>query len=231
MAFISTLGATNANSYISASRATTVLSDLPVSDGVTEWLSLIDADKQKTLVAATLSIDPLPWKGSVCSESQNLAWPRVVNFDGRYTVCESLPYDLELATAYTAAFMGNQGGYTAVSSGGGPETVPGLTPLPGLSPQELAGYEQVSLAKGEVNLKLANPNAMPSGVMYVPPFASDLLSKYLKGRSGITVARMRSDSMARIAAPFLSPRYRMVKTKEINGQIYPLTGGWASNPL
>jgi hypothetical protein len=63
MAFVSTLGAPDANSYLSVAKATTLLSELPASTGVSSWLALTNTQKEQSLVAATMAINPLHWKG------------------------------------------------------------------------------------------------------------------------------------------------------------------------
>jgi hypothetical protein len=203
MAFVATLGADNANSYITAAEATTLLADIPESEGLSEWLNLIDADKQKTLVAATYSIDPLNWKGTICSSTQSLAWPRQISHDGRYTICTALPYDLKLAASYMAAYMGQLGGYTQIGPGGGSVASSDEDPIPGLSPQALAGYEKVSFGKGALELTLADPSKMQLATTQLPIFAVNLLAKYIKGAGGVTISTKTVRSVAGLRNSFI----------------------------
>jgi hypothetical protein len=43
--------------------------------GVTAWLALTNTQKEQSLVAATMAINPLQWKGQPASSDQALAWP------------------------------------------------------------------------------------------------------------------------------------------------------------
>jgi hypothetical protein len=232
--FNSTLASRTSNSYISVEEADALLVDVPTSDGVEEWLQLVEVDKEKTLVAATFSIDPLSWKGEPCDPEQSLAWPRIINYDGRRTVCEELPYDFRLAVAYTAAFMGNEGGYMSIASGGGATAAEGLNGIEGLTPQDLKGYEAVALGNGAISLKLAKPDAIQSGIQYIPPFAIDMLAKYTKNLTGgLSVTRLRTSSVAKTVVPFIYPNHRLSTglIREVDGKIFPSVGGWASYPL
>ena len=219
MAFVSTLGAESANSYISVAEADSLVGDLPQSDGIAEWLALIPSDKEKTLIAATFSIDPLPWKGVICSTTQNLAWPRKIVYDRRTTFCDSLPYHLKLAVAYTAAFMGQAGGYIKVAEGGGSAPASDSEAIPGLTPTDLVGYEKVSLGKGAIELTLADPAKIQTGSQYLPPFATDLLYKYLENVGGLTAVKQDIPTVAGIRVPFISgPRGRSFQL--IDGRVY-----------
>jgi hypothetical protein len=203
MAFVATLGASNANSYITAAEAATLLADIPESEGLSEWLQLVQEDQEKTLVAATFSIEPLNWKGTICSAEQSLSWPRQINHDGRYTTCSTLPYDLKLATAYTAAFLGQLGGYTQIGPGGGVVSTTDEDPIPGLSPKALTGYQKVSFAKGAIELTLADPSKMQLATSELPTFALTLLAKYVKGSGGLTISTKSVRSVAGLRNTFI----------------------------
>jgi hypothetical protein len=219
MAFVSTLGAENANSYISVAEADSLIGDLPQSDGIAEWLGLIPTDKEKTLIAATFSIDPLPWKGLVCSSTQNLAWPRKIVYDRRVTLCDSLPYHFKLAVAYTAAFMGQLGGYIKVAEGGGRAPISDSEAIPGLTPNDLVGYEKVSLGSGAVELTLADPGKIQTGAQYLPPFATDLLVKYIQKLGGLATIKQSIPTVAGIRVPFIS-RGGGSDFQVVDGRIY-----------
>jgi hypothetical protein len=233
MAFVSELGSEEANSYLAVAEAVELNQSLPVSGGIQEWLSLGETDQEKTLTAATLSIDPQNWKGTICNQSQSLAWPRIISYDGRLTYCESLPYDFKIAVAYTAAFMGEQGGYISVKEGGGASASENANALEGLSPQDLKGYDALSLGNGAISLKLSSPERMQTGVNFIPPFAADILAKYIIGtNSGLSVVRLRNASVGRLATPYLhmaAYRTGMTEVRE-DGLLYPIYGGWASFP-
>lgn len=223
MAFVSALGAENANSYISVADADSLNADLPQSDGIAEWINLIPSDKEKTLIAATFSIEPLPWKGLICSTTQNLSWPRKIQHDRRITGCSVLPYDFRLAVAYTAAFMGQLGGYIKVAEGGGRAPLSDSEPIPGLSPTDLVGYEKVSLGNGALELTLADSGKIQSGAQYLPPFATDLLVKYVKNAGGLTAIQYSVPHVAGLRVPFISGVGRG-SFQVIDGRIYAASG-------
>lgn len=224
MAFVSTLGASNANSYISVAEAEALIADLPQSDGLSDWSNLIDGDKEKTLVAATFSIEPLPWRGTICSTTQNLAWPRQVEHDSKITLCTALPYDFTLAVAYTAAYMGQVGGYMQVAPGGGAVPPSGSEAIPGLTPSDLEGYEKVSLGKGAIELTLAKPSEIQSGTQYLPPFATDLLAKYVAVTDGLTSKKVSIPRVAGIRVPFISSPGIGRRFQIIDGRLYAPPG-------
>ena len=114
MAFVSTIGASDANSFLSVARATTLLGELPVSAGITAWLALTSTQKEQTLVAATMAVNPLKWKGTVATQEQSLSWPRRMKVDGRVLPYDELPIDFEIAVAYMAAFLGSGGGLSLI---------------------------------------------------------------------------------------------------------------------
>ena len=229
MAFVSTLGSETANSLISVARAETILGDLPQTDGVIEWLALVAADQERTLVAASMTLQGLKWKGKQCSETQALAWPRLIDSSGVYAVCEKLPYEIEMATAYLAAFLGLSGGYVAIGEEGGPVKTEGTNPFPGLSPEDLAGYENVELGNGAIKLKLAAPAQMQP-IEYIPPFSMQLINRFAIMPSGIHHSNFSRRGAATIYPPYVSS-VRNVGMVEIDGKLWPKTGGWASNPL
>ena len=234
MAFDATLGGENSNSFVAVARAVELLSDLPSSAGINDWLNYSEAEQEQTLVASSFSIDPLPWKGDICSTIQALSWPRRIYYDGQYTYCDAMPRDIELAVAYTAAFMGKEGGYVGVGTGGG-ESESDSAPFPGLTPADLAGYDQVDLGNGALRLKLSEQGAIKTGVGFIPAFAADLLRKYINSAKDFKTTQFRNRSVAQISNPFINPS-RLKKTESTiiydstNNKLYPKTGGWLSNP-
>lgn len=218
MAFVSTLGAEDANSFLSVARATTLLADLPVSSGITAWLALNDTQKQQTLVAATMTINPLKWKGTVATSNQSLSWPRIIRTDGRQLSTDEFPIDFEIAVAYMAAFLGSSGGYTAVSAGDG-----------GTSLRSTNQYEEVNLGDGALQVKFKQGDNPQTGVDYIPPFAMDILRHYMVDPS-FNQPYVTRPSVARID-PYYGGLYSPRRIRFANGQVFPATGGWASNPL
>ena len=193
MAFVSTLGASNANSFLSVAAATTLLNELPVSAGITAWIALTATQKEQTLVAATMSINPLRYKGRVATAEQSLSWPRLIKIDGRQLASDDLPLDFEVAVAYMAAYLGSSGGYTAVK------------------------YKD----QGDVP---------QTGIDYIPPFAMDILSRYILDASFNQPYVTRS-STARIDPYYANASFRPSRIRVAGDQVFPARGGWGSNPL
>jgi len=218
MAFVSALGAENANSFLSVARATTLLGDLPVSDGITAWLALTEAEQEQTLVAATMTINPLKWKGITASSTQSLAWPRIIVVDSRRLSNDDLPIDLEIAVAYMAAFLGSGGGYTAIAEGDG-----------GGSLRSTNQYSEVNLGNGALQVKFKGSDAPQTGIDYIPPFSMDILRRYMND-PGFTQPFVTRRSVARVD-PYYGNGFRARGIRFANGQVFPATGGWASNPL
>lgn len=219
MAFVSTLGAADANSYLSVARAVLLAGDLPASDGLNAWLSLTTANKEKTLVASTLVINSLRWKGRPLTQDQSLAWPRQIAVDSRVLSTEELPLDFEFAVVYMAAFLGQNGGYTAVAQNDG-----------GAALRATNQYDEVELGDGALRVKFKTDDSLQSGFEYIPPFSMDILRKYIIDEN-FSQPYFLKTSNARVN------RYRGVgafqpsRVRVSNGQIFPAYGGWASNPL
>ena len=219
MAFVSTLGAANANSFLSVARATTLLGELPVSPGITAWLALSDTQKQQSLVAATMTINPLKWKGYVADDTQSLSWPRRIKIDGRQLATDELPLDFEIAVAYVAAFLGSDGGYTSVAVGDG-----------GSSLRSTNQYEEVELGDGALRVKFKQGDIPQTGVDYIPPFAMDILYRYMIDASFHQPYVSRT-STARIDPYYGNASFRPSRIRFAGGQVFPSRGGWYSNPL
>lgn len=218
MALVSTLGASDANSFLSVARATALLSDLPTSEGITSWLALSDAQKEKTLIAATMSVNPINWKGRPTAGDQSLAWPRIIRVDHFYLPTDELPVDFEIGVAYMAAFLGSSGGYTAVTDADGGNTM-----------KQNDQYDEVELGNGALRVKFKQSETLQSGIQYIPPFSMDIFSRYSLSSdfSQPTVMR-RGPANINPYAPFAP---RQSNTRFVNGQVYPRSGGWYSNPL
>lgn len=219
MAFVSTLGASDANSFVSVARASSLLTELPDSPGVVSWLALTTAQKEKTLVAATMTINPLRWKGFIATADQSLAWPRKIKIDGRRLPIDELPLDFEYAVSYMAAFLTTTGGYTGIPTGndGGVEL------------KQNNQYEEVELGSGALRVKFKDEDQGQSGFEYIPPFVMDILSKYIID-SSFNQPYVSRTSTARIT-PFYSGAAYGRRIRIAGGMVFPAYGGWASNPL
>jgi hypothetical protein len=216
MAFVSTLGASDANSYLSVTKASTLLAEIPASTGVTAWLALTDTQKEQTLVAATMAIDPLHWKGQRATQEQSLSWPRVMLSDSFYIDNESLPIDFSIGVAYMAAFLGSNGGYTGIQSLDG-----------GNKRYQNSEYEEVELGKSDLRVKFDKSGMAQSGMLFIPPFSMDIFSKYMI-RGEFYQPRVRRESVARIGYYGLNRGFRQHGTRLIDGKLYPYGSGWMS---
>lgn len=75
---VATVGATNANSYITRADAQTYL------DGrldIDEWTDASGADKDRALIMATSRLDQEAWRGGKYTNEQALKWPRHTTYD------------------------------------------------------------------------------------------------------------------------------------------------------
>lgn len=220
MAFVSTLGASNANSFLSVANATTLLGELPVSAGITAWIALNTTQKEQTLVAATMTINPLKFKGRVATSEQSLSWPRFIKIDGRQLPSDDLPLDFEVAVAYMAAYLGSGGGYTAVAANDGGATL--------LSTNQ---YEEVELGDGALRVKYKNQGDIPqTGIDYIPPFAMDILYRYIVD-PGFNQPYLTRSSTARVDPYYAGAAFRPSRIRVVGGQVFPARGGWGSNSL
>jgi hypothetical protein len=219
VAFVSTLGATNANSFLSVASATTLLGEIPASAGITAWLALTTTQKEQTLVAATMTINSLKFKGKVATSDQSLSWPRLIKVDGRQLPSDDLPIDFEVAVAYMAAYLGETGGYTAVAENDGGASLLGTNQ-----------YEEVDLGNSSLRVKYRDRSGVPqTGINYIPPFVMDILSRYISD-PGFNQPYLTRSSTARIN-PYYGGAFRPNRIRTVGNQVFPASGGWYSNPL
>jgi hypothetical protein len=216
MAFVSTLGAPDANSYLSVAEATALLNDIAPSDGVLDWLNLSEAQKQKTLVNATFAINPLQWKGRPASREQSLAWPRLLIGDYYYSQIDELPLDFRIGVAYMAAFLGVNGGYTAIADDDG-----------GSTRRKNSEYEEVELGDGDLRVKFDKSYNAQTGALFVPPYSMDIFTKYMV-RGEFYQPKVRRESTARIGYRGFVTRQKPSGVRMINGQLYPYGGSWSN---
>jgi len=75
MALVATIGAADANSYVTVEEAEAYFADRLHADG---WIALEAEDKSKILVTASRQLDwYAKWKGYVATDIQSMSWPRV----------------------------------------------------------------------------------------------------------------------------------------------------------
>lgn len=218
MAFVSTLGAPDANSYLSVAEATALLQDLPPSVGIQQWLALTNTQKQQTLVNATMAINPLQWKGRPASPEQSLAWPRLMIADYYYSQIDELPLDFKTGVAYMAAFLGINGGYTGIKDADG-----------GSKRQKNSEYEEVELGSGDLRVKFDKSYNAQTGALFIPPYSMDIFTKYMI-RGDFYQPKVRREATARVGYRGFVTRQKPSGVRMINGQLYPYGGSWNNRP-
>jgi hypothetical protein len=214
VAFVSTLGAPDANSYLSVAEATSLLGDIPASYGIQQWLALNDTQKQQTLVAATMAINPLQWKGQPAGPDQSLAWPRLMIADYYYSETDELPLDFKMGVAYMAAFLGINGGYTGIRDADG-----------GVKRQKNSEYEEVELGNGDLRVKFDKSGMAQTGALFIPPYSMDIFQRYMI-RGDFVQPRVRRESTARVGYRGFVTRQKPSGVRMINGQLWPYGGSW-----
>lgn len=73
ISIVATVGAANANSYVTLADAETYLEGRL---NISAWTAATTDTKNRALVEAQRTISPLPWAGSRTTDTQALAWPR-----------------------------------------------------------------------------------------------------------------------------------------------------------
>jgi len=177
--FDSTIGGNAATSYLSVADAVAILQSLPQSGAVTDWLALTEQQKEQSLTGATMVLDPLSWKGVVCSCEQRLAWPRQLAGCGcPVSSCGAIPFDIQLACAYLASEVGASGGGFVGSTGGSTGSSGGLD-----------DYSRVTIGPITVEMKPESETSKAgTNVGRLPAFVADLLKTYLNGATGMSQA-------------------------------------------
>ncbi len=219
MAFDSTLSGPNANSNLSVERAEELLGALPQSDGVVAWLGFTDAEKEKTLTAATLVMDSQEWRGNKCRCEQNLSFPRLIQDCLRCddANCNKIPYKIELATAYLAAYIGPNGGFMGVAES---DSI-GATGIDGLDP-----FSEVQIGPLKVKMKDqgTNDKSLASLTGSLPPFVAEMIRPYLAGGMDGEIV-MQSPSVARFQR-WRRPGTNYTGFYDIGATVRPRSGGW-----
>lgn len=99
------------NSYVTVAEADTYFEDRL---DVAAWTGATETQKAQSLVVATSILDDVEWPGTVVSESQELAFPRVSSyFDSRLgleVVMDPVPSRIEKATFELAYHLQNNDG-------------------------------------------------------------------------------------------------------------------------
>jgi hypothetical protein len=170
MAFNSTSGSATATSYVSVAKAESILGDYPQTPGIVTWLSLSDADKERTLTSATAILEGFNYLGAKCNSTQALLFPRMIcSTPDNYATCDEIPPRILIATAFLAAYNGLEGGPTAIEEGSsGSEDL-----------SALAGFDeiQVDVIKVKTNSRTAGYGSN-STENSIPAFVAQLIQPY-----------------------------------------------------
>lgn len=224
--FDSTIGGATSNSYVSLPQAAEILESLPASEGVDAWLGYTDTQKEQTLVAATMVLDPLAWIGCKCSVEQQLNWPRKIKHGScelgtrsYFTNCEEIPHKIMVGVSYLAAFLGADGGFAGVPAP--------VTTAEAASSQSIKDYDEIKVGPITVKPKQESEWATypETNLERIPPFVSDLIKPYLSA-FGVSEGRIHRNSVARasgyyIGSPAYSGRFYLR-----DGKVSPRFGSW-----
>lgn len=117
---VTTVGASDANSYVSAEAADTYIEFHILDDDLRgEWAGLPADEKSRYLILATRQLDMYSgWRGVRKTRNQALEWPRAdaVDVDGYYIPDDSIPAKIIAATVETAWWMWQNSAETPVEA-------------------------------------------------------------------------------------------------------------------
>lgn len=105
-----TVGAIDANSYVTVAEADAYFSD---SFGKGLWASALPADKDALVISASRSLDQfITWSGQKTSDTQSMEWPRNNAYDktGRLYPNNVIPGPVRFAAFELAYYMLQNGG-------------------------------------------------------------------------------------------------------------------------
>lgn len=162
---VATVGATDANSYLTQDAA----NDLIDARGFnSDWTSASYADKNRVIVWATTLLDAEQWKGEPVSNTQALKWPRAYVYtpEGALLSSSVIPSFLKRATAELAL---------------------ALLAADRTADAETSGFTQIKV--GDIFLTV-NPH--DRSAVY-PPFVRKLIAPYLaagSSQSGVQLQRV-----------------------------------------
>jgi hypothetical protein len=100
---VATVGAANANSYLTNAEAEVLLEQTPV---YSVWDTKNPTEQDNALMEATRLLDEyVDWNGKIAGDTQALRWPRseVTDPDGRAVLSTVVPTAIKTATALFAA--------------------------------------------------------------------------------------------------------------------------------
>lgn len=101
---IATVGASDANSYVTLSEANAFIAERPHTEPWFEPPDLVDQRPAALITATRLLDEQVSWYGRPATTTQALAWPQLGQVDawGRVIVSTVVPVAVQRATAYYA---------------------------------------------------------------------------------------------------------------------------------
>jgi hypothetical protein len=119
-----TVGATDANSYLSVAAADSIASNML---STLKWGTATTDDKGKALIAATRSLDQLEWIGTKTSTTQALLWPREEATCGEKDYANNvIPEEIKYSTFDLADALLNDSTLLKPANAGLTELIPGI---------------------------------------------------------------------------------------------------------
>lgn len=112
---ISTVGASDANSYVTVAEADSYFSD---SFGRSLWLQTTQANREAAVITASRYLDQyMTWIGQKSTSDQSMEWPRINTFDktGRPYANDIVPGPVKFAAFELAYFIVENGGLSFAS--------------------------------------------------------------------------------------------------------------------
>lgn len=164
-AFDAGVGSATATSYVSVEAAADYFA---TRYNTAAWDALVQATKEKALMAATSRLEMEAWVGRKASTDQALAWPRlgIYDRDQRYVSTSVIPLEVKRATCELALHLLNNA----------------TTDL--MAPDALQQFDAVSVGPLDVT---PNPDAVPSWML--PAAVLRWLACYLRS-SGAQQTRL-----------------------------------------
>ena len=121
---VATVGAANANSYLTVATADSIIEGLIEDDDVTAWASATTDQKNRALYTSAIRLDRERFLGSQATDSQSMQWPRtgvkkpdkhintyMIGFPFRistdYFTDTEIPDQITKAQAILAAYLNN----------------------------------------------------------------------------------------------------------------------------
>lgn len=188
--FISTLGASDATSYISRETADAIMENTMQTAA---WTALTNDEKELALIASTTALEGLAWAGTRCSPAtddddleQALQWPRSgASCKGVTATCAAIPFPVQQACAMLALQLNDNPN----------SIIPGVpTSSKGPVRREKLGDLEVAYFDPRINEGGEKISDSAPIVIKAYPWLVDLLNCWLLTSYGVggTILRVRS---------------------------------------